>query len=52
VAVVEKFYSYYPKMLLTLVVKERDVCSTFLPMKEVYPELLNDSDREGTPVDR
>jgi len=46
--VIEMCHSLYPKVLLLLVVEERDVCSYLIPVEEVYPELLNlldDDDR-------
>ena len=51
---VERCYSRDPKALLTLVVKEQDMYSTFLLVEEVYPkvvELLDDNHRELPPVD-
>jgi len=52
--VLVRYNSRYPRVLLVLVVEERNMCGDFLPVEEVYPELLNllyNDNREGAPVD-
>ena len=52
--VMERYHTRYPNALLNLVVEERDVCSAFLPVEELYQKFLNlldNDDQEETTVD-